>query len=174
MSRKQLKKAICKTEPPATRTAHDWWFSLYLNAQLLSSFHVREKQLLIFRDRDLIPAAAEDAGDLCREQLLRQTGVDLKAVPCWADAQNVLCRGQIHPRRRAGQPRNVGQAEFIALRAEDIRRIDICIFSFLCQHVFYIILHFFQKTRFCVKNRILRTEQYLNFGILLCAKCGFI
>ncbi len=80
---------------------------------------------MVFRNGDLIPAAAEDAGDLCREQLLRQTGVDLKAVPRWADAQNVLRRGQIHPCRRSGQPRDVGKAEFIALRAEDVRGIDI-------------------------------------------------
>ena len=105
--------------------AYDWWFSLYLNAQLLSSVHMREKQLLVFRNGDLIPAAAEHAGDLCREQLLRQAGVDLKAVPCWADAQQILRCGQIHPCRRSGQPRDVGQAEFVALRAEDIRRIDI-------------------------------------------------
>lgn len=46
---------------------------LYSNGQLLSSVHMREKQLLVFRNGDLIPAAAEHAGDLCREQLLRQT-----------------------------------------------------------------------------------------------------
>ena len=57
--------------------------------------------------------------------MLRQAGVDLEAVPRWADAQNVLRRGQIHPCRRSGQPRDVGKAEFVALRAEDVRGIDI-------------------------------------------------
>ena len=123
--RKQPENQAFEKEPPVMCAMHDWWSPLYSNGQLLSSVHMREKQLLVFRDGDLIPAAAEDAGDLCWEQMLRQTGVDLKAVPRWADAQQILRRGQIHPRRRSGQPRDVGQAEFIALRAEDVRGIDI-------------------------------------------------
>ena len=123
--RKQPENQAFEKEPPVMCAMHDWWSPLYSNGQLLSSVHMREKQLLVFRNGDLIPAAAEDAGDLCWEQMLRQTGVDLKAVPRWADAQQILRRGQIHPRRRSGQPRDVGQAEFIALRAEDVRGIDI-------------------------------------------------
>lgn len=68
--RKQPENQAFEKEPPVMCAMHDWWSPLYSNGQLLSSVHMREKQLLVFRNGDLIPAAAEHAGDLCREQLL--------------------------------------------------------------------------------------------------------
>lgn len=90
-----------------------------VTGQLLSSVHMREKQLLVFRNGDLIPAAAEHAGDLCREQLLRQTGVDLEAVPRWRMPKMYCVAARYIHAAVPVSHETLARPEFVALRAEE-------------------------------------------------------